>query len=101
MQSLLDMRLSALESIETAVPTKQRSANMEHTEKPLKSFVIVNNFGKKSRFKQEKPCDLEKKLANLNLKERGEYLKTNRLCFNCLSGSHMSRNCPQNSMCFK
>lgn len=99
MQTLLEKRCSALESIETAI-CSQKASHVHHPKKPLKSFVVLNNSGRFGNKQRDHRCDLEHKMANLNLKERWEFLKSKRLCFNCLSRTNLSRDCPHGSLCY-
>ncbi len=78
----------SLESIEMAVDVKRKPTCQE---KPLKSFLVVNeNF-------DDAACEIE----HLNLKERWRFVKAKGLCFNCLGHNHILKNCPHKSQCFK
>ena len=41
------------------------------------------------------------KLKQMSVEERFNFVRENRLCFNCLERSHISRNCPKKRVCGK
>ncbi|XP_060567693.1 uncharacterized protein LOC132726393 [Ruditapes philippinarum] len=80
-----------------------------YAEKPSKDITTLTTQSNTEMKKYERKCrcchgncaDLCScvKFKSMNLKERNEVVKKNKLCFNCLKGNHSFNNCRKPKLC--
>lgn len=82
-----------LQSVET------RNTQSTEPKKPMRSIISYSGIQTGCPFcgdTQHRPFQC-KKFATMKVEERRDVVKTNQLCFNCLSHGHMSRGCSRGS----
>lgn len=99
MREFLQSRCNALQSVEMAIDLKKKFASSKDSKPPVKSFAVSNDSNSCPKCHGAHKLIDCREFVGLPVEKRAEFVKSNRICYNCLKYNHMSKSCPLASAC--
>lgn len=101
MRIFLQKRCNSLESVELAVDYRKKPEKTQKDSKTVKSMVVSSESGLCVKCGSSHDLTDCRAFIELPLSKKFEFVKSKRMCFNCLKSDHLSKNCSLNSLCSK